>query len=118
MATTRKTKSKVKRETVYSVGYARLPDGTTAKHVFGVLALGLEIEKESGEIVEFSCALYPSHAENFLRQIMVGRNFEREYDLICEKIRSRYFDRACPALLAALDDVRKRLQEARKNDKP
>jgi hypothetical protein len=112
----RTNRNRRKKDTVYVVGYARLPDGTTAKHVYSILGLGIELEKESGKILEVSCTTLPPHGSEVLRKIFVGKSLEKDFDNITEEIRSRYIDRTRGALLAAIEDLLKRFNEAKKQN--
>jgi len=109
-------KARRKKEIVYVVGYARLPDGTTAKHVYSILGLGMELERENGKIFEVSCTTLPSHGNEVLRKIFVGKSIEKDFDNLAKEIRSRYIDRTRGALLAALEDLLKRFNEAKKQN--
>lgn len=100
-------------DVVYVVGYGRLPDGTTAKHVYNMLGLGVELDRASGTILEVSCTTMPPHGNEILRKIIVGKKLEKDYDLIARQIRRRYIDRTRGALLAALEDILTRAKEAK-----
>jgi beta-lactamase class A len=95
----------------YVVGYGRLPDGTSAKHMYGVFALAIEVERETGKILEVSSTAVPDHGNEVLRKILVGKKLEDDLDHINEEIRSRFVDRTRGAVLAALEDVVRRFKE-------
>ncbi|MBU1784084.1 MAG: DUF3870 domain-containing protein [Candidatus Omnitrophica bacterium] len=46
-------------DTIVVAGSARLPENITAKHVFGYVAIELEIDLADHKIVDSSCALIP-----------------------------------------------------------
>lgn len=102
------------RDTIYVVGHARLPAETSAKHVYDILSLGLALEKETKKIVEVSCTILPSYGNDFVRDILLGKRLEEDLETITDQIRSRYICRTRNALLAALDDLLKRLREHEK----
>lgn len=102
-----------KSDIVYLVGYGRLPEGTTAKHVYNILGLGVELDRESGTILEVSCTTVPPHGNEILRKIIVGKRLEKDFALISRQIRRRYIDRTRGALLAALEDILTRSKEAK-----
>lgn len=104
-------------DVVYVVGYGRLPEGTTAKHVYNMLGLGVELDRESGTILEVSCTTLPPHGNEVLRKIIIGKKLEKDYEHIAKQIRHRYIDRTRGALLAALEDILARAREA-KTDSP
>jgi len=102
------------RDIIYVVGHARLPTETSAKHVYDILSLGLALQKETQKIVEVSCTILPSYGNDFIRDILLGKSLEEDLKTITEQIRSRYICRTRNALLAALDDLLKRLREHKK----
>ena len=71
-------------------------------------------EKETQKIVEVSCTILPSYGNDFIRDILLGKSLEEDLKTITEQIRSRYICRTRNALLAALDDLLKRLREHEK----
>lgn len=99
---------------IYVVGHARLPAETAAKHVYEMLSLGLALDKETKKILEVSCTTLPPYGSKFLRDILLGRNIDEELNVVVEEIRSRYVCRTRNAILAALDDLLKRLKEHEK----
>lgn len=110
----RGTKMKSLSNTIYVVGHARLPAETTAKHVYEMLSLGLALDKETKKIVEVSCTTLPPYGAEFIRGILLGKKVDEELNTIVEEIRSHYVCRTRNALLAALDDLLKRLKEHEK----
>ncbi len=105
---------KTERDVIYVVGYARLPSETTAKHVYGTLGLGLALDRRTGRILEVSCTTLPPYGNEFLRELFLGKSIEEDLKTITQEIRSRYVCRTRNALLAALQDVLKRLKEHEK----
>ncbi len=119
MATKRNSPSRGARmkplaNTIYVVGHARLPAETTAKHVYEMLSLGVALDKDTKKILEVSCTTLPPYGNEFIREILLGKNLVEDLNKIVEEIRSRYVCRTRNALLAALDDLLKRLREHEK----
>ena len=104
-------KMKPERDVVYVVGYAKLPAETTAKHVYGVLGLGLLLDRRTGRILEVSSTLLPPYGNEFIKEFLLGKRIEEDIDTITAEIRSRYVCRTRNALLAAVDDLLKRYKE-------
>lgn len=120
MATRRKSplgggKMKPGKDIIYVVGHARLPAETSAKHVYEMLSLGLALDKETKRILEVSCTTLPPYGNHFVREILLGKKLEEDFKTITEEIRSNYICRTRNALLAALDDLLKRLREHEKH---
>lgn len=108
---------KPEKDLIYVVGHARLPSETTAKHVYGTLSLGLALERRIGKILEASCTTLPPYGNEFLRELFLGENLEEDLKTITEEIPSRYVCRTRDALLAALNDLLKRLKEHEKRSR-
>lgn len=120
MATRRKGplgggKMKPAKDVIYVVGHARLPAETSAKHVYEMLSLGLALDKETKRIMEVSCTTLPAYGNEFIRDLLLGKRLEEELKTITEEIRAKYICRTRNALLAALDDLLKRLREHEKH---
>lgn len=116
MATRRKSpirgaKMKPAKDVIYVVGHARLPSETSAKHVYEILSLGLALDKETKRILEVSCTTVPPYGSEFIRELLLGKSLAEDLNTITEEIRSHYICRTKNALLAALDDLIKRLRE-------
>lgn len=99
------------KDVIYVTGQARLPADTAARHVYGVLCLGLLLERATGRILEVSCVTLPPYGNEFIRELLLGKTIEDDLETITEEIRSRYICRTSDALLAALQDLVKRLRE-------
>lgn len=112
----RGSRMKQKKETIYAVGYAKLPSETTAKQVYEILAIGLRIDQQTGKILDASCTNLPSLGNDFLKEILIGKKIDEEIGIIAEEVRARYLCRTRNAVLAALDDLLKRLGELKKRN--
>ena len=103
------------KEIIYVVGQAKFPTGTSARRVYEVLSLGLALDKETGRILEVSSTLLPGYGNEFIRALLLGKRLDEDFKTITEEIRARYICRTRNALLAALDDLLKRLREHEKH---
>jgi len=112
----RESRMKQRKKTIYAAGYAKLPFETTAKHVYEILAIGLVLDPETGRILDFSCTTLPELGNDFLKEIFLGKKIDGEIAIIAEEIRARYLCRTRNAVLAALEDLLKRLKEPRKRN--
>ena len=63
-------------ETIIVAGSARLPEEVTAKHVFGRITIGLEIDPVDSTIVDVSCTLLPFLGEKILHNTLFGSKFD------------------------------------------
>ena len=108
---------KPERDVIYIVGHAKLPAETTSKHVYGVLSLGLLLDRRTGRILEVSSTLLPSYGNEFVKELLLGKKIEEDIDAITAEIRSKYVCRTRNAVLAAVEDLLKRYQEHEKQSR-
>lgn len=103
-----------KRDVLFVVGHARFPAETTAKQVYNNFGLGLLLDRGSGKILEVSCTTLPPYGNQFLKELFLGKNIHEDLKTITREIRFRYVCRTRNTILAALNDLLKRLQEHEK----
>ncbi len=89
-------------ETIILVGHARLPENITAKHVFGVFGVELEVDPRTSIVIDASVTAIPSLGEKFLLDLLVSHNLADGIDKITNAIERRYFGAAQRAIIAAL----------------
>jgi hypothetical protein len=92
-------------ETIIVAGSARLPEGITAKHVFGCLTIELEIDPVDSIVVDISCALVPSLGEKILHNALLGSSVHGGIEEAIIQLDSRFFNVTRRALIAALEDA-------------
>lgn len=86
---------------VFVTGYAKLPQGITAKELYSIIAVGLLLDEDSGEIIDADCSLVTSVARNFVKKLLVGRNIE-DLEEIEELFNQKYHGSARKALISAI----------------
>src|SRR3989338_8033606 len=85
-----------------------------SKQVYDILSLGLALDRETKRILEVSCTTLPPYGNEFIRELLLGKKIDEDFKTIGEEIRSHYICRTRNALLAALEDLLKRLREHEK----
>jgi len=85
---------------VFLTGYAKLPDGITAKELYDVIALALVVNRRTGEIMEAEITLSTNVARNFISRVLVGENLE-DISNIETKIMNSYYGSANKAIVTA-----------------
>jgi len=93
------------KETLFFTGYARLPGGITASRVSEVVGVGVEVEPDTGRIVDAECTLATNLARDFFRRLVVGRRLEGDFAAVVKDIERRYHGSAQKALSTALKAV-------------
>lgn len=91
----------MKNDEVFLTGYAKLPEGITAKELYGVVALGMVVDRETSEILEAEPTLSTHVARNFVAKLLVGEKLNNIID-IENKFRHNYFGSAKKAVLTAI----------------
>ena len=91
---------------VYVTGNARSPERSTVGSVYDVFAVELVIKVSNDVIEEASCTLITDLGRGFVRNLLINRNFVREFDVIVKDIVNCYQAIAQKALITALKDAR------------
>ncbi|RJQ06491.1 MAG: DUF3870 domain-containing protein [Bacillota bacterium] len=96
--------------TVFFTGYARLPSGITASKISDVVGVGVEVEPETGKVLNAECTLSTALAREFFQRLVVGRSLDTEFPVIIQTIERRYHGSAQKALVTALKTVLEKYQ--------
>ena len=96
---------KFKPETIIISGSARLPEETTAKHIYGCFTIELEINPIDSKIVGISCVIEPSLAKKIISQALLGRKVEEGIKSAITELEKRFFSPLRKAVIAGLEDV-------------
>ena len=94
-------------DTIIIAGTARLPEGITAKHVFGCLTIELEIDPVNSVVVDISCTLVPHLGEKILQGALLGNRVEEGIEETINQLNRRFFNTTKKAVIAALRDAYK-----------
>lgn len=100
------------KETLYIIGESRTNSDNAITKIYGSFYMALEIEPESGKILDFSCTHSLDLTEQFLRRIFVGRSLVEQYAQIEDEVARRYHGSSAKAVLAAMKDAEKRYRAA------
>ncbi|MDI6601449.1 MAG: DUF3870 domain-containing protein [Thermoanaerobacteraceae bacterium] len=88
------------KNTVFITGYAKLPEGITAKEMYKVICIGLLLDSESGRIEDADCTLATVTARTIVKDILTDKNINN-MDEIIQEIEARYWGHAKKAVIAA-----------------
>jgi CheY-specific phosphatase CheX len=94
-------------EEIFVTGYAKLPTNITASKMYEVIAVGLLIKSETGEILEAECTLSTQLANKFVSRMLVGKNIN-QMDEIENVIDISYFGSAKKAIKTAAQNCKKK----------
>lgn len=107
--------TKLKKNTIFVTGYAKLPQGITATEMYEVIAVGVLIDKNTGTIEDVDCSLVTRVGKNFVNALVVGMSI-LDYEKIVEKFSERYHGSARKALLSAFKIVSEKYATLLKNE--
>ena len=94
-------------ETLIISGSARLPENSTAKHVYGTISIELEIDSANYTILDVSCTCIPSLVEKILNKHLIGHKVDDAIFKTIEEINGRFFSPTKKAFISALEDAHK-----------
>ena len=108
---TAKGGKRLKYETAYFCGYAKLPSALATTVSNGMLTLGLKVHLETGKIEEVSVTLLSPLAKSMVESYFIGRNVVDDWDEIVEEITYRHQGIASKPIIKAFGDVRRSYTE-------
>ncbi len=83
-------------------GYARLPSGTVAAELHGIMGLVILVDIKDGAIVDVECTLSTRLAEKFIASILVGKRLTSDPADLIEAINDVYQGAAKKAIVTSL----------------
>ena len=98
----KQTDRNASKPTVLLVGYAKLPEETSAQSLYGTLGVALEVEVDTGIIVAASCTLVPALADDFVSRLLKGVRLSDGVDEAAARIAAHYIGPSQSAIIAAL----------------
>ncbi|KXS43447.1 MULTISPECIES: DUF3870 domain-containing protein [unclassified Candidatus Frackibacter] len=93
------------KRTIFFTSYAKLPSNTTANNLYDVLACVVEVEKETGVIVDADCTLATELSRDFVKRLLKGYNLLNDFPEVINEIEERYCGNADKALITAVKKI-------------
>ena len=94
--------SKERENTIFLTGYAKLPTAITAEKLYQVIAIGVEVDPNTGIIIDADCTLATELGRNFFKKVTVGHNLETGDEALIKEFERRYHGSARKAVITAL----------------
>lgn len=94
-----------KDNTVFITGHAKLPTAITAEKLYEVIAIGVEIDIETGIIISSDCTLATKVGRNFFEKLTTGYCLLNGIEPLILKFENRYYGSARKAIITALKFV-------------
>ncbi|NCC81223.1 MAG: DUF3870 domain-containing protein [Clostridia bacterium] len=94
--------SQERKDTIFVTGYAKLPTAITAEKLYQVIAIGLEVDPKTGEIIDGDCTLATELGRSFFKRAVIGHNIETGSEKLIKEFEVRYQGSARKAIITAL----------------
>lgn len=91
--------------TVFFSGKARPIEGITVEKMYGIMTVGLEVDMDTGIVLDGDCTLSTEVARSFFTKIVIGYDLSQGLGGLLETIRLRYHGEVMKALGAALRKI-------------
>ena len=93
---------KPKPETVFFTGYAKLPSNITAAKLYEVVAIGVEVDPETGIIIASDCTLATQATRDFVNKLILGYDLNNGIEALTDSFEKRYYGSARKAIITAI----------------
>lgn len=94
------------------VGHARPPASTATGQIYKVLSLVLEVDDNTGIIVDADVSTASPLSQKYLAHLLVGRNLMSELGVIARDIERSYHSASQKAVIQALNDAGQKYMSA------
>lgn len=94
-----------KRSYIICVGYSKLPDGMTAKNLYGNMGIGLKIDEETHGIISVSATFVTNMCSSFIDEMMVGHCMDDGIDSVIDEFEGKYYGLGKKSIIAAIRDA-------------
>jgi len=105
----------MKEKFLYICGNSKCPDNSALGSIYQNFAVELVINVYTEEIIDASCVLITDLGRNFVKSLLVGRNFNTEFNQIINDIELYYQAVPQKALISALKVALNRYKQTRQN---
>lgn len=103
------------RKLLYICGNSKCPDNSALGSLYQNFAVELIIDIYTEEIVDASCVLITDLGRNFVKSLLVGKNFNKDFNRLINDIELYYQAAPQKALISALKVALNRYKQSRQN---
>lgn len=89
-------------KSVFVTGYAKLPASITAEKLYAVIAVGVEVDPDTGVIIDCDCTLATQVGKNFFKKLTNGYCLNNGIEGLIQDFETRYYGSARKAIITAL----------------
>lgn len=97
--------------TIIVTGYAKMPEGTVVRALYGNLAIGAIVDFETHTVIEGWASLYAEQTQKFVRDLLVGENLLADDSKFLQAIQADYWGNAQGAICQCYRDMVRRYRE-------
>lgn len=99
------------KSTVYIVGHGKTSSENAITSNFKIFFIGLVIDTANDIVIDMECSATISITSRFIRDLFVGKKFDKYDPQIEDDIRKRYYGTSQKALITAYKDALKKYTE-------
>ena len=92
-------------DSVFVTGVAKVTKDDAINAMYGTLSLSLVIDIHSNRILSAAANMVMQHTNDFVSQLLIGRNIVTDIDVVAEVLRKRFLGMAQKAISVALRDA-------------
>ncbi len=92
-------------DSVFVTGVAKVTKDDAINAVYGTFSLSMVIDIRSNRIVSISGNMVMQETNDFVAQLLVGKNIVTEVDQMCDILRKRFLALSQKAVIVALRDA-------------
>lgn len=86
-------------------GYSKFPQNTSAEQLHSVLAIVVRVDTSTHRVLDASTTLITDVAQNFLKELLIGRDLISDPEDFVREIQTRYFGHAQRGIVFAFRDL-------------
>lgn len=105
-------------DTILLSGSAKLPANIIRTSTEQVIGVAVVVDLKTSLVIDAECSLVLEITRNFLKDIIIGINLEKDFDSLISRIEKRYQGSASKAIMTALKVIYNKYLGYLKNSSP
>lgn len=95
---------------IYVLGLSKTNLDNAITKLFNMLFVGFVIDKKTDIIVDVEATMALQLSNKFIKSLLIGKNFVKDYDEIIKAFETRYLGKSQKALILAYKDALKKYE--------
>ena len=104
------------KKSLYICGNSKCPANSALGSMYETFAVELVIDLETEEIIDASCILVTELGRNFVKSLLVGKNFSTEFNNILDDVEMYFHGVPQKALISALKVAHNKYKQYKQNN--